>query len=184
MAVISLVVGYSSVVPLLKPISVAFAAGRFNSFVGLPLMLILFISDQHIIKVIILAIGMSVFSVQPIRDIIECIPKERFDDARTLSMGEWRVTWEVVILGTFDQVYDVLRTNLGMGWMMLPMVEGIFKSEGGVGVYLLQQDKYMHLANVYCAVALVALIGLAFDRGWLGLKHWLVPHAFIGREAA
>lgn len=183
MALISLAVGYATVVPALRPLGTAFAAGRFNSFVGLPLVLTLLIADQHVIKVIILAIGMSVFSVQPIQDIIECIPKERFDDARTLRMSEWRVTWEVVVLGTFDQVLDVLRTCSAMGFVMLPLVEGTFRSEGGIGVFLLQENKYLHLDTVYAAIIAVAMTGLFLDRLWLGMKHWICPYAFIGRES-
>lgn len=189
MTVVSLIVAYSTKLPdgygkAMRPVATGFAAGRFNSFVGLPLLLTLFIADQHVIKVLMLATAGAVFSVQPIQDIIDNIPKERFDDARTLRMNEWQIVWEVVILGTFDQVIDVLRTNAGMIWMSLPMVEGLFRSEGGVGVFLLDSNKYLRLDWVYCAVGIICLVGLGFDRMILGLKHWVCPSAFIGREAA
>jgi NitT/TauT family transport system permease protein len=182
MALVSLLVGYATTIAAFRPVATAFAAGRFNSFVGLPLILTLLVGTQHVIKVIMLATAGAVFSVQPIQDIILAIPKEKFDDARTLRMGEWRVVWEVVILGTFDQVLDVLRTNAAMIFMALPMVEGMFRSEGGIGVFLLDQNKYMRLDNVYAAVIIVSLVGLGFDRLILGLKHWVCPSSFLGRE--
>lgn len=182
MVCISLLVGYATTIAAFRPVATAFAAGRFNSFVGLPLILTLLIGDQHIIKIVMLAIGGAVFSVQPIQDIVKSIPRERYDDARTLRMGEWRIVWEVVILGTFDQVIDVLRTCMAMGFVMLPLVEGTFRAEGGIGVFMLDQGKYMHLENVYCAAMVVSAVGLLLDRGVFVIKRWVCPYAFIGRS--
>ena len=64
-------------------------------------------------------------------------------------MSEWRAVWEVVVLGTADKAFDVLRQNAAIGWMMLTMVEGIARAEGGVGAMLLNQSKHFHLAEVF-----------------------------------
>ena len=54
---------------------------------------------------------------------------------RALGAGELRTLWEVVILGTLDKAFEVLRQNFAMGWTMITMVEGISRSEGGVGAF-------------------------------------------------
>lgn len=182
MIVTSLLVAYGTTIPALRPIAVSFSMGRFNSFVGLPFLLTLLIGDAHWIKVSLLAIGMSVFSVPAIVDVIRTIPKEHMDDARSLRMSEWRVVWEVVILGKFHDVIDVLRTNLAMGWCLLPLVEGTFRSEGGIGVMLLVENKYLRLDYVYSIIFMVGLFGLAGDRLILYFKRELCPYAFISTE--
>src|SRR5437867_629398 len=84
-------------------------------------------------QVALLVFGMTVFFVTSMLDVVAAIPKESFDHARTLRMGEWRTVWEVLVLGTAEKAMDVLRQNAAIGWMMLTMVEGISRSEGGVG---------------------------------------------------
>lgn len=191
MVLVSLTVAYSSVirvklegskVAVAAPVSTLFSVGRFNSFVGLPFLLTLWIGDQHWIKVTLLTIATSVYAVPSIVDIIANIPKEQYDDARVLRMPEWRVIWEVVVLGTFDQVWDVLRTCSAMAWMMLPMVEGMFRSEGGIGVEIIQSNRYLRLDAVFCIIAVVGLVGLGLDWSSLQLKKWFMPYAFLRTE--
>jgi len=50
-------------------------------------------------------------------DVVAQVPKEKFDLARTLRMGEWRVVWEVIVLGRADAAFDAMRQNAAMGWM-------------------------------------------------------------------
>ena len=57
---------------------------------------------------------------------------DKFDHARSLRFSDWRVVWEVVVLGTADKAFEILRQNAAIGWMMLTMVEGISRSEGGM----------------------------------------------------
>src|SRR5205085_8631170 len=91
------------------------------------------------------------------------IPREKFDHARTLRMNEWKVVWEVVVLGTVDRAFEVLRQNAAIGWMMLTMVEGISRSEGGVGAMLLNQNKHFHLAEVFAIQILILVLGMTQD---------------------
>ncbi len=80
-------------------------------------------------------------------------------------MGEWRVVYEVVVIGQADKAFEVLRQNAAMGWMMLTMVEGISRSEGGVGAMLLNQNKHFHLSAVFAIQLTILLLGLAQDYG-------------------
>ncbi len=110
------------------------------------------------------------------------VPKEKFDLARTLRMGEWRVVWEVIVLGRADAAFDAMRQNAAMGWMMLTMVEGISRSEGGIGALLLNQNKHFRLEAVFAIQIAILLIGLFQDYA-LGLaKKFLFPYADLQLE--
>lgn len=182
MTVVSLIVAYGTALPALRPLAIGFSFARFNSFIGLSLILTLFIGDPHWIKVILLVIGMSVFTVPSLVAMIESIPAESYDHARTLHMNEWRVLWEVVVLGQIHEVLDILRTNCAMGWMLLPEVEGLFRTEGGVGVLLLTENKYFKLEDVYGIVFLFCVFGLMQDAALQFIKRVLCPYAFINME--
>jgi NitT/TauT family transport system permease protein len=182
MVMVSLIISYLTVVPVFRPVGTALGMGRFSGFVGLPLILTLYLGNAHWIKVALLVYGVSVFTVPATIRTIELIPKEAFDHARTLRMHEWRVVWEVVILGRFDDVIEILRVNIAMMWMLLPMVEGLFKSEGGLGALLDVQNKHFALASEYAVLFVVLAVGMLQDYVIGVFKGMLCPYAELNLE--
>lgn len=180
--VISLLLAYLTVVPFFQPIVAAISKGRFLGMVGLTFFFTVIFASGHRLKVSLLVFGVSVFFVTTMIDVVAQVPKEKFDLARTLRMGEWRVVWEVIVLGRADIAFDAMRQNAAMGWMMLTMVEGISRSEGGVGALLLNQNKHFRLEAVFAIQIAILLIGLFQDYA-LGLtKTFLFPYADLQLE--
>jgi len=180
--VISLSLSYLTVLPVARPLAAAFSKGRFLGLTGLTFIFTLIFGGGHPLKVSLLVFGMSVFFVTSMAAVVEEIPKEKFDYARTLRMSEWRVVWEVVILGTADKAFEVLRQNAAIGWMMLTMVEGISRSEGGVGAMLLNQNKHFHLAEVFAIQAVILVVGMAQDYAIGAAKRLLCPYSILTLE--
>lgn len=180
--VISLGIAYLTVVPFFQPIASAISKGRFLGMVGLTFFFTIIFASGHRLKVSLLVFGVAVFFVTTMIDVVAQVPKEKFDLARTLRMGEWRVVWEVIVLGRADAAFDAMRQNAAMGWMMLTMVEGISRSEGGVGALLLNQNKHFRLEAVFAIQIAILLIGL-FQDYMLGLtKKFLFPYAELQLE--
>lgn len=179
---ISLALSYLTVVPFFRPVSAAVSKGRFLGLIGLTFVFTLLLGGGHPLKVALLVFGMTVFFVTSMADVVGAIPKAQFDHARTLRMGEWRVVWEVVVLGTADQAIEVLRQNAAIGWMMLTMVEGISRSEGGIGAMLLNQNKHFHLAEVFAIQILILVVGIAQDYGIGVAKRLFCPYSALGLE--
>ena len=179
---ISLALCYATVMPFFRPLTAAVAKGRFLGLIGLTFVFTLLFGGGHNLKVSLLVFGMTVFFVTSMAAEVEAIPKSRFDHARTLRMSEWQVVWEVVVLGTFDRAIEVLRQNAAIGWMMLTMVEGISRAEGGVGAMLLNQNKHFHLAEVFAIQLVILSVGMAQDYaiGWF--KRLVCPYAELTLE--
>jgi NitT/TauT family transport system permease protein len=180
--VISLVLAYLTVVPFFQPIVSALSKGRFLGMVGLTFFFTVIFSSGHALKVSLLVFGVSVFFVTTMIDVVAQVPKEKFDLARTLRMGEWRVVWEVIVLGRADIAFDAMRQNAAMGWMMLTMVEGISRSEGGVGALLLNQNKHFRLEAVFAIQIAILLLGLFQDYALGLIKKFLFPYADLQLE--
>lgn len=181
-AVISLALSYLTVLPFFRPIASAVAKGRFLGLIGLTFIFTLIVGGGRPLKVSLLVFGMTVFFVTSMASEIESLPRSKFDHARTLRMNEWQVVYEVVILGTLDRAIEVFRQNAAIGWMMLTMVEGISRSEGGVGAMLLSQNKTFHLPAVFAIQILILLLGLAQDYGIGWMKRVLCPWSQITLE--
>lgn len=179
---LGLTLSYLTVLPFFRPLAAAVSKGRFLSLAGFTFVFTIFVGGGAPLKLSLLVFGMTVFFVTSMAAVVAEIPKEDFDHARTLRMSEWRVVWEVVVLGTADRAFEVLRQNAAIGWLMLTMVEGISRSEGGVGAMLLNQQKHFHLAEVFAIQLLILCVGLVQDYG-IGLARRLVcPYADLTLE--
>lgn len=178
---ISLGLAYLTVIPAFRP-AVAFVSKlRFLGFTGLTFLFGLAFAG-HELKLWMLVMGMSVFFVTSMAAVVASIPKEEFDYARTLRMSEWRVVYEVVIRGTFDQALEVLRQNAAMGWMMLTMVEGLVRSEGGLGALMLNENKHFKLEAVFAIQATILVVGILQDYLIGAARNLLCPYACLKLE--
>jgi NitT/TauT family transport system permease protein len=180
--VIALTLSYLTVLPVFRPMAAAVCKGRFLGLIGLTFVFTLIVGGGHPLKVWLLVFGMTVFFVTSMVAVVAEMPRDRFDHARTLRMGEWHVVWEVVVLGTADRAIEMLRQNAAIGWMMLTMVEGISRAEGGVGAMLLNQSKHFRLPEVFAIQLTILAVGLAQDYG-IGVLHRVVcPYAHLRLE--
>ena len=124
-----------------------------------------------------LVFAIAVFFVSDMLGIIQSIPQSRYDYARTLGLNRWQVLREVVIRGTLDQAFEALRVNAAMAWMMLTMVEGLSRSEGGIGVLLLNLARHQDLASVFAVQLVILAVGIAQDGLIRLMKRVVCPYA-------
>lgn len=179
---LSFLLSYLTVVYFFQFPAWVVSKGRFLGLAGLTFLFTVTIGGGTVLKLVLMIFGMSVFMVTSMAAMVAEIPRDEYDYARTLRMGRWRVVGEVVILGKLDQGFEVLRQNAAIGWMMLTMVEGIVRSEGGLGALLLNENKHFNLAAVFAIQILIAIIGLGQDY-FIGLmKNVVCPHARLAVE--
>lgn len=179
---ISLTLSYLTVLPVFRPAVALASKGRFLSLAGFSLVFTLLLSNAHLVKLSLLVFAMSVFFVTSMASVVAAIPKEKFDHARTLRMSEWEVAWEVVVLGTLAEAFEILRQNAAIGWMMLTTVEGLARAEGGVGVFLLNQQKHFKLEEVFAIQLLILCVGLFQDYGIGLIRRLCCPYADLTLE--
>jgi NitT/TauT family transport system permease protein len=97
-------------------------------------------------------------------------------------MSEWRVTWEVVVLGRLDAAWETMRQNAAIGWMMLTMVEGIVRVEGGIGKLLLDGNRGLKFEDIFAIQIIILVIAVGQDYFLSFLKRFFFPYA-NGRKA-
>jgi NitT/TauT family transport system permease protein len=176
-AALSLALAYASVLRAFAPLVEGLSKLRFLSLSALVFPLTVLTGGGHGLKVTMLTFGMATFYLTAMARIVREIPPARFEQLRVLGASDLRVAWEVVVLGTLDRALDALRQNVAMGWAMITMVEGVSRSDGGIGALLLNQYKHLRLSHVYALLLLVLAVGLALD--WLmgALTRLLCPWA-------
>src|SRR5262249_62193618 len=175
--VLSLGLAYLTVLPPLRPLVGAVSKLRFTGLVGWGFVFTLWAHDGHQLKLWMLVFGMTPFFATAIAAVVAAIPRERFDHARAMRMGPVRVVWEVVILGTLDQALEALRQNAAIGWMMLTMVEGVVRAEGGIGTLMLDEERHLRLDAVFALIFVVLAVGVVQDHALAWLRRAVCPYA-------
>jgi len=170
---------YLGVVPALRPLGELVSKIRFLGFAGVSVAFALWFESGHSLKVALVAFGMTGFVVAGLSDEVHAIPRDRYDYARSLGMSEWRVVWEVVVLGTLDRALDVLRQNAAMGWMLLTTIETLVRSEGGVGVLFANQTKHLELSQIAALQLVIFAIGVLQDCALGAFKRLVCPYTAL-----
>lgn len=181
--VVSLLLAYASVIPVVRPLVAGIAKLRFLGLVGLVFPFTLMTGGGYPLKVALLVFGMSTFFVTSMERVVADIPRAKFEHLKVLGAGELRTIWEVVVRGTLEQALDITRQNVAMGWSMITMVEGISRAEGGIGAMLLNENKHFLLAEVYAILIVILVVGLLIDYTMGALERIVCPYAYLNKVA-
>ncbi len=156
-------IAYCSTMVLFKPISKGVASLRFLGFAGITFMFTMLTSSGGELKVLLLTFGMTVFQLTNMLSVVESITQADVDYARTLRLSPARTVYEILIRGKSHDFFDIIRQNAAIGWTLLSMVEGLVRSEGGIGSLLLNQSKHLHLSSIFAIQLVILFYGIFQD---------------------
>jgi NitT/TauT family transport system permease protein len=175
--IITLFFAYASVIPFFKSIAQFIVKCRYLTLTGLIFVFTLLTKDGSALKLSLLVFGIVPFFTTSFLSVIVNIDKQEYELCKTLGYNNWQTLYEVIIVGKADQVFEILRQNFAISWLMITMVEGLSMSEGGIGSLLIKFNKYNDITNVIALQLVIFMIGLGFDY-LLGItRHWLFPHS-------
>ena len=160
---ISLFFSYLSTIPLIHPLAKGLSKLRYLPLTGITFYLAILISDARTMQIWVLVVFMSTYLTTSLLSMVNAIPEEEFDHARSLGCNRWEVLWEVVVKGRIDHVIDVIRQNLAIVWMMLVTVESILVAAGGLGFLIKNSDKFMNHGRIIALQIVILAVGLFID---------------------
>jgi ABC-type nitrate/sulfonate/bicarbonate transport system permease component len=164
---------------IFKPVVTWLTGLRFLGFAGITFFFTMWTSNGAELKLWLLTFGMSVFMVTSALAIVNSTTREEIDYARTLRLDGWQITWEIVIRGKLDQTLDAIRQNAAMGWVMLSMVEGLVRSEGGIGLLLLTNSKFLNLGAIFAIQFTILAYGILQDMVLAWLRTIICPYIVL-----
>jgi NitT/TauT family transport system permease protein len=178
---LSLAVTAAGTAPIFMPLAQASSVLRFLGFAGLTYLFMLMTNDSYQLKLALLVFGITVMMVTSMLAEVRAIPQQSVDHCKTLGMKNWRITWELVVLGKADVFLDLVRQNAAIGWTLLTMVEGLTRSQGGIGALLLNQNRYFQLSAVFAIQLTILAYGVSQDFLLGKLKQVLCPYSTLGK---
>ena len=120
-------------------------------------------------KIAIIVIGTFFQQVLVIANTVRKVDPALIEAAQTLGAKGWRLVWRVVIPASITDIYTDMRILLGWAWTYLIVAE-VVGTMSGITFFINQQARYRNFDNVYAAIGMIGVIGLASDilLAWLG----------------
>src|SRR5215216_5213131 len=181
--VITLLFAYLSVIPFFKSMAQFIVKCRYLTLTGLIFVFTLLTRDGSQLKLSLLVFGIVPFFVTSFLSVIVTIDKQEYELCRTLGYNNWQTLYEVIVIGKADQVFEILRQNFAIAWLMITLVEGLNMSEGGIGALLIKYNKYNDLTNVLALQVVIFLLGLCFDFLLGYIRTWLFPYTQLNSKS-
>ena len=94
--------------------------------------------------------------------------------ALTLGTKNLRLLSRVIIPSVLPDLYRDQRILLGWAWTYLIVAE-LIGATTGISLFITQQARYQHYANVYAAIAMIGILGLGTDLVLAALGRKLFP---------
>jgi sulfonate transport system permease protein len=173
---ITLVFSYLSVVPFFSAAAKLLVRLRYLTLTGLIFIFTLLTKDGGALKLWLLVFGVVPFFTTSLLSVIIRIPAQEYELCKTLGYTRWETLYEVIVVGKADQVFEIVRQNFSIAWMMITMVEGLSMGEGGIGTLLIKYNKYNDLPHVLALQVVVLCVGLSFDYLIGAMRRWLFPY--------
>ena len=178
---LALGISYLTALPFFRPLAFAASKLRYLTLTGLTFFMALLLSSGHQVKLTVLVFGATVYLVTGMTQVILGTTQQELDHARTLGLGEWGSFWQVVVRGKLADMLEVVRQNFAIIWTLITLVETLYQSEGGIGLLLYKQNRYLHLDGVLAIQLVILGLGVAQDYAFEGVRKLFFPYAALGK---
>ena len=108
---------------------------------------------------------MSFYFIDSLIVMINEIPEEDIIRRKAQKMSQWKVLWKVVILDRLDYLFEIVRQNLSITFMMLVSVEAMNKAAGGMGAILNDTNRALNFPKIFAIQITILLVGIMIDSG-------------------
>ena len=180
--VVTMVIVYASTVQFFKPLAEFISKCRYLTLTGLVFVFTMISSNLSELKMYLLMFGIIPFFVTSFLSIVSHTAPEEKWKGYVNRLNRWETLYEVIVVGKLDMLFEVMRQNFAISWMMITMVEGFAMSEGGIGTLLIKSNKYLDLSPVFAMLIIVLILGLIFDFGLIQARNLLFPYLKSGKK--
>ncbi len=182
-SVISLIIAYFSILPLLQPFNQILQWFRYLPIVAFNLVFLSIFTIGWSMKVAMLTAGMAFFLITSMSAEIAQIPRLKYELARVLNYSDWKVFWTVVVRPTLPAMIDTVAQSAAMGWVMIVAIETFNRTEGGIGAAIYSYSATNQKAEVYVYLIIIGIIAVLEDQFFYWLKRILFPYTKIAERA-
>lgn len=125
-------------------------------------------------KITIIFIGTFFQMVLVVSNTTRQLDGALIEAAQTLGAKNRQLLARVIVPGVLPNLFRDMRILIGWAWTYLVVAE-LIGEKSGISEFIYQQQRYRHFDNVYAAIAMIGLIGLATDQVLAFVGRFLFP---------
>jgi NitT/TauT family transport system permease protein len=160
--------------PVRRLFGALFDFGRYLPVAAFVPLTILWAGVGDLQKILVLTMGTFFQLLVLTADAVRRVPDSHIDAARTLGVHGRQLTTKVVIPAALPEIYDACRVCIGLTWSWLIVAE-IVASERGIGYIVIRSQRFLQTGTILFTIAVMGLIGVAYDRAFTVTRGWLFP---------
>lgn len=135
---------------------------------------ILWFGSGNAEKMVILFLGVFFQLVLMVKDSVLAVPVSYYEAATMLGAPRRDLIWRVLWPAALPQIFNGYRICIGWAWTYLVVAE-IVGANSGIGYYIIKAQRYLMVPQIFAAMVLIGILGMATDIGMAALHGWLFP---------
>lgn len=143
---------------------------------------ILWFGSGNLEKMVILFLGVFFQLVLMIKDAVTSVRQEYYEAATMLGAPRRDLVLRVLWPAALPQIFNNYRICIGWAWTYLVVAE-IVGASSGIGYYIIKAQRYLMVPQIFAAMVLIGVLGMATDIGMATLHAWLFPWDERGVES-
>lgn len=137
---------------------------------------ILWFGSGDLEKVVIIFLGAFFQLVLMVADTATLVPREYYEAATMLGAPQRALIFRVLWPAALPQIFDSYRICMGWAWTYLVVAE-IVGATTGIGYYIIKAQRYLMVPQIFAAMVLIGVLGMATDFVFAVMYGWLFPWA-------
>jgi NitT/TauT family transport system permease protein len=125
-------------------------------------------------KIAVVCLGVVFFAYQLALDAIRTVDARYLEIAITAGMSRRVAFWHVGVRGAVPNLFDSARIVLSGGWTFLVAAE-VVGADAGLGYFINQAQRFLRISELYAAILLIGVIGVATDQVIAALRRRATP---------
>jgi NitT/TauT family transport system permease protein len=180
-SILSLTISYLGRLPAFQPLNKIVEVLRYIPIVGFTLIFYSLFSIGFEMKVAMLTTGLTFFLVTSMNEILDSIPRMKYELAEVLNLSNWQTFKVVVFFPTLPLILVVIMQNAAMSWLMITAVETFNATEGGMGRMIQIYSSSNQTEHTYLYLIMIGVIACIQDGIFRAAKYFF-PHTFINER--
>ena len=179
---ISLPISYLFFMSFFKQLSLLSTKLRYLSMAGIAFVFTILFKVDTDIKMSLILFGIIPFFVTSLIASFSDNINEKLDLCRVNRFNNFETLKEVVIIGKLDQVFEIIRQNFAICWIVITFAETKCMGQGGLGTLLLKNEKTIRMEDVFAIQLVVLFTGVLFDQFFQIIRYVVFEYAYLASK--
>ncbi|MCX6024175.1 MAG: ABC transporter permease [Chloroflexi bacterium] len=125
-------------------------------------------------KIALVVLGTVFFNTLMTANVVWQVPSELIRVAQTFGAGSFTVFGKVIFPYAVPGIFDAARVNLAAAWNLI-VVSELIAADQGLGFRIVRAQKFLHIDQIFVALVVIGLLGVASDLLLKTLRNRLAP---------